>query len=32
MEQKQSEEVKQTMAQIYTQIAEREGKDTQFQI
>ena len=28
MEQKQSEEVKQTMAQIYTQIAEREGKDT----
>lgn len=27
MEQKQ-EEVKQTMAQIYTQIAEREGKDT----
>lgn len=28
MEQKQSEEVRQTMAQIYTQIAEREGKDT----
>ncbi len=28
MEQKQAEEVRQTMAQIYTQIAEREGKDT----
>ena len=28
MEQKQ-EEVKQTMAGIYTQIAEREGKDTE---
>lgn len=28
MEQKQSEEVRQTMAQIYTQIAQREGKDT----
>ena len=28
MEQKQSDEVRQTMAQIYTQIAEREGKDT----
>ena len=28
MEQNQSEEIKQTMAQIYTQIAEREGKDT----
>ena len=29
MEQKQQEEVKQTMAGIYTQIAEREGKDTE---
>ncbi len=28
MEQKQPEEIKQTMAEIYTQIAEREGKDT----
>ena len=28
MEQKQPEEIKHTMAQIYTQIAEREGKDT----
>ena len=29
MEQKQQEEVKQTMTGIYTQIAEREGKDTE---
>lgn len=28
MEQKQSEEIKKTMANIYTNIAEREGKDT----